>query len=201
MPSILRFHFRTPLSLGLRMSEGIHLGAELVDAAARRLWLLEQAYGDGAPDRSIPRAADPREFTTMATQLAPWEFTRRSTRHGRVVRLSGLLGNTAIEGPWHRHGALLGAMLHYGIGRSTTFGFGRVEIEAADAALHRVSRREAPEVSPASPARRTSSAAHSGSFARATGVPRWVRLRGNAPPAPRSDESSSPRLSRVHHGQ
>lgn len=198
--SLLQFRFKTPVSLDRRVRDTANLGAELVDAAARRLWLLEQAYGVGIPDRSIPRAIDGREFNTISTTLAPWEITRRSTRHGRVVRLNGTLGAATIEGPWHRHATLLSAMMHYGIGRNTTFGFGRLEIESRDQGAPIGSTRVSHANSIAQLAKGASHANQRGSIARSAGVPRWIRLRGSPPAKPNSGGSSTSGLPRASNG-
>jgi len=167
----VRFAFSTPLALDPSAFDARLLGANLVNAAATRLWLLETAYGVGLPRRSIPRAADPHEFSSASMQLRRWSFERRSTRHGRVVRLAGNMGEAIIEGPWERYTHLLTALERYGIGRHITFGFGRVSAEHL----------------PAEPLPRSAngqlkiSMPDTGSKARATRIPRWIRLRG-APP-------------------
>ncbi len=165
----LRLSFVTPTALTGTTSRHDLLGAALIDSAAARLWLLEQAYGVGGPRRSIPRAASPADFRTISVATRPWSLTRRSTRHGRVTRLEGAVGEAIVEGPWHRHSTLLAAIERYGVGRNITFGFGRIRTEVLRSETN--GRHSA-----AQPQR------DAGSLARAARLPRWIRLRG-APPA------------------
>jgi hypothetical protein len=168
--STIRLRCLTPIAFDRPLEDKQLLGSTIIDAAAKRLWLLEMAYGVGCPQRSIPRAVNPTEFTTRASSLQPWSFTRRSTRHGRVIQLSGQLGEAAIEGPWCRYALLLSAIDHFGVGRNISFGFGRVQYEFV------------PATSPVHTAINGVSKPHS--TAHMARVPRWIRLRG-APPSDR----------------
>ena len=173
--STLVWRFYTPLSIGAPVRCQSKWTERLLDAACRRKWLLERAYGDQyARQRSIPRAMDASAFETVESSVAPFRFERRSTRHGAVVQLQGDLGTVSIHGPWYQHVELLASIARYGLGQSTTFGFGRVEFEVA--------RVQTAATTPA-----TSSTLRAQSRA---ALPRWVRLRGAPPTKPRV--SSSP---------
>ena len=199
----MRFRFDAPIALGVprgaraprhllaqdcieRPARAL-LGAAMVDAMARRLWLLEHAYGhSSATIRSIPRAEDPAQFATRDLSLQPFAVDRRSTRHGRTVHLEGSVGHATIEGPWSRLTPLLAAARDFGIGRHITFGFGRVSLELPGAGRARDAVLSAEGAPPPSAGKADASVQPTRSSARAEirrppRAPRWVRLRG-APP-------------------
>jgi hypothetical protein len=170
----LLFRFRAPVSLCRSAPDRRAWAAQILDAAARRRWLLESAYGAMGAPPPLPREVDVSGFSTEWESVRPFSFARRSTRHGRTVRLSGLVGELAIRGPWARHAVLLTDAVSCGIGRSCSFGFGLIEIEPA----HEMQRlHQAPD-------RATNPVLRSSSRADRLNKPRWLRLRG-APPAKR----------------
>ena len=179
----LQWRFRTPVSLrSAAHGSNACFAARLLDAAGRRAWLLERAYGaQQLMQRSIPHPVDGRAFTTRDERLERFRIERRSTRHGRVVTLTGEVGTVSIHGPWREHAALLAAIQRYGVGQSTSFGFGQVEFEIQLDARRSVAAipDSKPEPNP-TPALKT--LAHPNQN-RST-VPRWVRLRGAPPTKP-----------------
>jgi len=183
--STLLWRFHTPVALEESRSDHVNVAAVLLNSAARRAWMLEQAYSPNRLlQRSLPTRIDGHGFVVREARLSPFQFERRSTRHGRLVRLSGLVGSVAIEGPWRLHAQTLAAIRRYGVGQSTSFGFGRVEFEAEPTtAEHARCVTDTPDARRDSP-KSTATPLADCKEARSN-APRWIRLRGT-PPVKRS---------------
>jgi hypothetical protein len=169
----LHWKFATPLALGAPIGNADNWARRLLDAATRRRWLLERAYqAPSAAPHHPPRSIDTVEFATRSVKVEPFRFERRSTRHGGLVVLNGMIGSVSIHGPWHRHADLLSAVDCYGAGQFNSFGFGQVltEVDHSDEYLEAVPTRS-PRALVEPPRIRSN-------------VPRWVRLRGVPPPKP-----------------
>lgn len=120
---ILRFRFETPIDLGLDRDEPVD-GLRLVLAGRRRLFLLETFYGAVGEHTEVRFPAE--AFRTLDARVRPWRIQRYSGRQQRKVPLVGLVGEITIEGPWPHAGRWLTAVERTGIGKHTTFGFGRI---------------------------------------------------------------------------
>lgn len=167
--SIARWRFVTPVALRDGPVRYGDWGRLLLDGVQRRAWLLEHAYPmSDVRVRATPRPIRTDGFETTSVEVQPVEFTRRSTRHGRVVRLSGAIGSVAIRGPWAQHAELIARAMRYGVGRWNSFGFGRVEVALEDLP---------PQTMPCAPA---DTQAARERRARVS-IPRWLRLRGQPP--------------------
>lgn len=176
----LRFRFETPVALAGAPGGRGDWAARILDATARRQWLLESAYSPHGTPRPLPRESDTSGFKTVREDLSRFAFERRSTRHGGAVRLAGFVGELEISGPWHRHRTLLSEALVSGVGRSCSFGFGRIAVEVVGSATPLQPRER--EFAKQQDAGRTPT--RDPSLAARLNTPRWQRLRG-APPAKR----------------
>lgn len=175
----VQWEFRTPLSLRPAACGRSDMAERLLDSANRRAWLLERAYGaQHLLQRSLPHPIDGGRFATHDVTLQPIRIERRSTRHGRVVVLTGDVGTVSVTGPWRDYTRLLAAIERYGLGQSTTFGFGRVRLSYAPQS----SGVAPPPLLGPRPAAIPVDHRHP----IRSKLPRWVRLRG-APPSRAGD--------------
>jgi hypothetical protein len=165
--STVRWTFRTPVAVAPWPKRTEDWPTSLIDGMSRRLWLLERAYCLHSAHRAIPRAIDPSAFALRRCELHRFDFARRSTRHGSVVRLGGSVGVLEIEGPWSALAPLLANAAVCGVGQSTSFGFGQVDLEVLGPTAPATQRATG-----ASTARRGAARSPRSS------TPRWIRLRG-----------------------
>jgi len=125
----LRWRFQTPLRLrsnGCLAPRNVQ-PLDLVIAGRRRYETLNWFYGNRevAPARFF----DPDAFHVRERNLRHWGFTRRCGRQDQRMELSGLLGEMIVEGPWAEAGPWLPAISTIHLGKTTSFGFGRVQWE------------------------------------------------------------------------
>lgn len=127
---------RTPLMLRGREDSGAELcpGAPevgtLLRAGVRRLAAIAQASD---PEGGVPRVAWPdlRSLRLVECRIEEWDDARRSKTQRRTQPLEGVQGTYVIEGPGLIEVIpLLRAMERVGVGRKTSFGFGKIAVEA-----------------------------------------------------------------------
>ena len=124
----------------LRIRSGGHTAKRLsfldiAKAALRRLTIVNAFYGDGsipAPEwnRRLLQLAE--QVTTFSDSLHPFGFDRYSGRQERSVRLDGVLGNIVFRDVPPELFRLLKVVELIGLGKSTSFGFGRIAVTAKE---------------------------------------------------------------------
>ena len=134
----LRIHHHTPMRLqqgGKIIDHRTLTPRDLLVAAWRRWRLLEAVYGtaDGVPQLLGRRLEAAGQMVVTQRKLFWWDWRRHSSRQQQFMTLGG------VRGSWEWEGEdltellpllTLGALLH--VGKETSFGFGRYEIEATD---------------------------------------------------------------------
>ncbi len=126
-PAIATLHFHTPLRL---QANGHALGAERVNARrlilalARRISLLAEFHGSGAPGFDFAALASDAEALTETRHLSWRDWSRRSSRQQRTMALGGLVGEWTLDGDLTRIWPLLqfGQTTH--VGKEAVFGLG-----------------------------------------------------------------------------
>ncbi|RMH44114.1 MAG: CRISPR system precrRNA processing endoribonuclease RAMP protein Cas6 [Deltaproteobacteria bacterium] len=104
-------------------------GAALVAAAVRRADLLARVHGGG---RLVPPGRVEPAIDTLGAAIAVAPVRRYSSRQGRAMTWPGLIGHVDVGGPdlpaaW----PAIEFAARAGIGKATTFGFGRLSVSAA----------------------------------------------------------------------
>lgn len=133
----LAWRFRTPVRLarnGRLLSKSGFDPLALILAGRRRLQTLLTFYGscnDAEDPTPLSQYLAVEDFVVVENSLRNWGFSRYSGRQRRRMDLEGLVGEVVIEGPWDRVGAWLFAAPTIHVGKSSSFGFGRVEWKAA----------------------------------------------------------------------
>jgi hypothetical protein len=127
-PCSLRWVFHTPTRITNK--RGRLDGLSLVLAGLRRYNVMEHFYGGRGSWQSEKRF-EVDDFVTEVGNLRPYKFSRFSGRQQRKMDLQGLVGEATIYGPWHELTDLLSALPRLHLGKSTSFGFGRVTWEKA----------------------------------------------------------------------
>jgi hypothetical protein len=129
-PVTLKWRFSSPVC-GIDDSEtGRITGMSLLLHGRRRWNLLNQYYGDGTnntPQRS--RRFEESEFEIVEHRLRHWTCNRYSSRTRSRMELWGVRGHITIRGPWFETGEWLDAVPYIHLGKSTSFGCGRVTWE------------------------------------------------------------------------
>ena len=121
-----RVHFHTPLSLKQHGEELTEFDAEaLVNAAARRLYMLDCFEGIEAERILVPREELPHILTQKSI---PTKVRRYSSTHGGGIYLSGIRGDVVFDGMSEAVRRLMLASEVMHVGRNTSFGFGRVTV-------------------------------------------------------------------------
>lgn len=121
-----KVHFHTPLSLKQHGEELTEFDAEaLVNAAARRLYMLDCFEGIEAEQILVPREELPHILTQKSI---PTRVRRYSSTHGGGIYLSGIRGDIEFNGLGEEVRRLLLAAEVMHVGRNTSFGFGRVTV-------------------------------------------------------------------------
>jgi len=126
-PATAILHFHTPLRL---QANGHALGAERVDARrlilalARRISLLAEFHGNGAPGFDFAALAKDAEALTETRKLSWRDWSRRSSRQQQTMALGGLVGEWTLNGDLSRIWPLLqfGQTTH--VGKEAVFGLG-----------------------------------------------------------------------------
>ncbi|WP_146575539.1 CRISPR system precrRNA processing endoribonuclease RAMP protein Cas6 [Botrimarina hoheduenensis] len=123
------FRFITPLRLAKNnRGTGSSLNPlEFVLAGRRRYAEIVALYGDAQPIPCSLHRVEEHDFEVLESNLHRWGFNRYSGRQKRTMTLAGLVGEAVIRGPWDSVGPWLEAAPATHLGKSTSFGFGRVE--------------------------------------------------------------------------
>jgi hypothetical protein len=132
-PPTATLNFHTPLRL---QANGHALGAERVDARrlvlalARRISLLAEFHGLGAPGLDFGALADDAQALTESRTLEGRDWSRRSSRQQQVMALGGLVGEWTLSGDLTRIWPLLqqGQTTH--VGKEAVFGLGGYRLSA-----------------------------------------------------------------------
>lgn len=106
----------------------------LIRAALRRISALESAYGGGEPALDYKGLVARAEAVTATTSSCRWtEIERYSNRQKRAMRMGGITGSITYEGD---NLAEFVPLLRYcevvHLGKETSFGLGRISIEAEE---------------------------------------------------------------------
>lgn len=147
-PVTATLHFHTPLRL---QANGHALGAERVDARrlilalARRISLLGEFHGHGAPGFDFAALTSDAEALIETRHLSWLDWSRRSSRQRRTMALGGLVGEWTLNGDLTRIWPLLqfGQITH--VGKEAVFGLGAYRLSASaqkDAALDHSDRKD-----------------------------------------------------------
>ena len=103
----------------------------LAKAAIRRISILNAFYGD----RTLPSSeitnhllSLSEQVVTVADSLRPFGFDRFSGRQKRTVFLDGILGNISFRNVAPELLQMLRIVEVVGLGKSTSFGFGRIGV-------------------------------------------------------------------------
>jgi hypothetical protein len=130
--SAVALRFRTPL----RLKRDGHLVQDLafrglVFRMLTRVLELSHFFGNrAAVDWEIRRFLRLTEEVRVTDQNLDWlDLKRYSARQGTEMSMGGLVGSLRLEGDLRPFAALLRAAEIVHIGKSTTFGLGRIEIE------------------------------------------------------------------------
>ena len=126
-PTTATLHFHTPLRL---QANGHALGAERVNARrlilalARRISLLAEFHGHGAPGFDFAALAKDAEALTETRNLSWRDWSRRSSRQQQTMALGGLVGEWTLNGDLSRIWPFLqfGQTTH--VGKEAVFGLG-----------------------------------------------------------------------------
>jgi len=134
-PTAATLHFHTPLRL---QSNGHALAADKVDARrlvvalAKRISLLAEFHGSGAPGLDFSAIAADAAALAETRKLAWRDWTRRSSRQHTTMQLGGLVGSWTVSGDLGRIWPLLqfGQITH--VGKEVVFGLGgyRLAVDA-----------------------------------------------------------------------
>lgn len=123
--------FVTPLRL---QNNGRALSADKLDAErllmtlVRRLGLLFEFYGQGAPDWNFPVLKQAAKSIRGRKDLVWKDWTRRSARQQQTMQLGGVIGTWELEGDLvpFLPALVLGQWVH--VGKETVFGLGRYDV-------------------------------------------------------------------------
>jgi hypothetical protein len=127
-PGMLTLSFTSPLRLqenGHALPPARLTPRTLLMATVRRVALMAELYGSGAPSWNFSALTDLSNTIRDEKQLHWQDWTRRSSRQNRIMQLGGVVGT------WRLFGDLapffpalyLGQWLH--VGKETVFGMGR----------------------------------------------------------------------------
>lgn len=130
VPVTLKWRFHSPVCGICDSNSNRITGISLLLHGRRRWNLLNQYYGDGPTNESErSRRFDESEFTVVEHRLRHWTCNRFSNRTKSRMELWGLRGSITIRGPWFETGEWLDAIPYIHLGKSTSFGCGRVSWE------------------------------------------------------------------------
>lgn len=128
--STIRFSFETPVRIRSHGEEGMSTlsGLEIMLQGQRRHRIFEECFGTGDLGRE-PEYIEEGQFKTIYDSLEPWSIMRFSGRQKRKVKLQGLCGAISIRGPWSKTGDWLNVIESIHLGKSASFGLGRLKWE------------------------------------------------------------------------
>lgn len=120
--------FLTPVRLRVHGQEPSSLRFEdLIRAVIRRFSILTHFYGTPYEENGFDLSAL-CAVRTVFEQIRTVEFRRFSGRQKRSVEMSGLLGTLVFEGELEPFLPWLAVAQVIGVGKATSFGFGRIHI-------------------------------------------------------------------------
>ncbi len=127
----LAVHLQTPLRLKHHNHLQGHLPFHLlVRAALRRISFLEAAYGQGEPNLDYRGLVERAGRVSINHGDCQWvDLARYSSRQQTAMRIGGLSGTIQYEGELTEFLPLLKYCEHTHLGKQTSFGLGRIEVE------------------------------------------------------------------------
>ncbi len=130
-PLRLKLTLETPLRLKfenrLQAELPFHV---LVRAALRRVSSLFACYGDGEPDLDYKTLVKDAEKVRIIDNGLKWfDWRRYSNRQNRSMLMGGMIGTVTYEGDLSHYFPLLDICSKLHIGKQTSFGLGKIEIE------------------------------------------------------------------------
>ena len=128
---LLTVDFITPAKLRVEGRDVHQVNfSDIIRAASRRVGILAHFYGshgNGVPDGSA--LAQRSEAIETVTDETRWfEFDRYSPRQDRRMTLGGVVGRMQFRGAFGPFRRLLTLTEVAGIGKATSFGFGRIAV-------------------------------------------------------------------------
>lgn len=129
--SKIQIDFLSPLRLRVGKKDAKKITfSDLITAAVRRLAILTYFYGMPLTESyDTSKLIDRAEGVSVVSDRTQWfEFGRYSGRQERRVQLGGLVGQMVFEGDLKSHLPLLAMAQKTGLGKATSFGFGRIHL-------------------------------------------------------------------------
>jgi hypothetical protein len=130
--SRIRVTLKTPLRIKFRN----HLNKAdlpfeiLVRAMLRRMSSLLNAYGEGEPALDYKGMVDrTRTVKTVEDHLEWYDWRRYSFRQDQAMLMGGMMGSAIFEGPMDEYMPLLDFCAKTHLGKQTSFGLGKIEVE------------------------------------------------------------------------
>lgn len=127
--STLIWKFETPVKL---KTAGAVSALDIVLAGHRRQRILQHFYGEPEELETSHAYVESDQFRTEYSHLRPFQLRRFSGRQQRSMALHGLVGEIAITGPWAATGDWLQQIPILHLGKSTSFGFGKITWETRE---------------------------------------------------------------------
>ncbi|HSW45512.1 MAG TPA: CRISPR system precrRNA processing endoribonuclease RAMP protein Cas6 [Phycisphaerae bacterium] len=128
----LKIRFETPMRLQTNGTMNVQPSmSDLIRAAIRRVRVLSHFYGPSeiVPD-DVGNTVAAAEATKVTARQTRWhEIHRRSTRQQVDMCLSGLVGCLGVDMPDDRLVPWLHAASVCHVGKATSFGYGRIELD------------------------------------------------------------------------
>ena len=125
--------FLSPLRIRSEGHTAKHLSfLDIAKAALRRITILNAFFGDGSlptPEWSNHILQLAERVPTVSHSISPYGFDRYSGRQKRSVHLDGVLGDIVFRDVPPELLRLLKIMEGVGLGKSTSFGFGRIAVQ------------------------------------------------------------------------
>ncbi len=131
--SQMQVHFLTPLRLKYENRLVSHLPFHLlIRACLRRISTLFSAFGSGEPNLNYTEiVSDAQKISILESNLIRLDWKGYSFRQKQEIHLGGLVGDVIYEGNLSRFLPLLKFCKLTHIGKQTTFGLGRFDMEVA----------------------------------------------------------------------
>lgn len=124
--SVIKWTFHTPVNI---KTTGEVSGIDIVLSGYRRHKIIQHFYGQNQSAVSDREFIDSNKFQTVNAALRPFRLNRFSGRQQQQMSLHGLVGEITIAGPWAATGSWIHQIPVLHLGKSTSFGFGKVTWE------------------------------------------------------------------------
>ena len=124
--SVVKWTFHTPVNI---KTKGELSGIDIVLNGTRRQKLIQNFYGNNEVFLTDREFIDSEKFKTVNANLRPFRLNRYSGRQQQQMSLHGLVGEITIAGPWAATGSWIHQIPVLHLGKSTSFGFGKVTWE------------------------------------------------------------------------